>query len=92
MAAATIQASEARQRLPELLNRARYSGERFVIERHGQPVAALISFEAYRAILSALEDYEDLLEARRVLAEFRPEEATDYDAYIAGRFKEEEAD
>lgn len=39
---AEISASDARIRLAELVNRAGYSGERFVIVRRGRPVAAII--------------------------------------------------
>lgn len=41
-AEAEITASDARIRLSELVNRVRYSGERFVIVRRGKPVAAII--------------------------------------------------
>lgn len=40
-----VMASEARDRLTEMMNRARYSGDRFVITQNGQPAVALISAE-----------------------------------------------
>ena len=40
-----ILASEARRRLPELMGRAGYGGERFILERRGQPMAAVVSLE-----------------------------------------------
>ena len=40
-----ILASEARRRLPELMGRARYGGERFILERRGQPMAAVVRME-----------------------------------------------
>ena len=36
---------EAKTHLSEYLNRVHYGGERIVIERHGKPVAALMSTE-----------------------------------------------
>jgi prevent-host-death family protein len=36
---------EAKTHLSEYLNRAAYRGERILVERHGKPVAALVSLE-----------------------------------------------
>jgi prevent-host-death family protein len=38
-----INAAETNAHLSEFLARAAYSGERFLIERHGKPIAALVS-------------------------------------------------
>ena len=46
-----VSTQEAKAKLSEYLNRACYRGERFVIERHGKPVGAIVSPED----LSALE-------------------------------------
>lgn len=51
---------EARRDLAELLNRVAYSGERVVIDRHGRPMAALVSPED----LELLEDLENSMDAR----------------------------
>lgn len=40
--AETISAVEARNKLGELMNRAGYGGERFVLSHRGRPLAALI--------------------------------------------------
>jgi prevent-host-death family protein len=58
-----VGSSEARDQLPELLNRAAYRGERYVIERHGKAVAAVVPL----AVLDRLEELEDAadLEALR---------------------------
>ena len=45
IAAQPVSAYEAKTHLPSLLERAEH-GERFVITRHGKPVAQLIPFEA----------------------------------------------
>ena len=36
-------AAEAKRRFSELMSRVEYRGERFVIQRHGRPAAALVS-------------------------------------------------
>jgi len=45
MAAGRVGTHEAKTHLSEYINRVRYGGERVVIERHGKPVAALVSVE-----------------------------------------------
>lgn len=78
-----ILASEARRRLPELMGRVRYGGERFILERRGQPMAAVVSIEdlmrlerAEAGSESPQADWEMALEQatafrRRVLARRR---------------------
>ena len=55
MTVAHIQASEIRNRIGEILARVRYGREHVVVERRGQPVAAIIG----------IEEYDDLLQLRR---------------------------
>ena len=43
--ATRIGTHEAKTRLSEYLNRVSYRGERIIVERHGKPVAALVSVE-----------------------------------------------
>lgn len=50
--ATRLSVNEAKTRLSEYLNRVNYRGERFVVERHGKPVGALVSLED----LAKLED------------------------------------
>ena len=54
-----VNATEARKKFLELLNRAEYGKERIRIERHGEPVAAIISYED----LNRLEALEDALDS-----------------------------
>jgi prevent-host-death family protein len=54
-----VNATEARNKFLELLNRAGYGKERIRIERHGKPVAAIISYED----LNRLEAMEDALDS-----------------------------
>ncbi|HET7042783.1 MAG TPA: type II toxin-antitoxin system Phd/YefM family antitoxin [Gemmatimonadales bacterium] len=68
MSTTRISASEARERLSDLLNEVSVRGDRVVLERHGKRVAAMISAKDLD-LLQALEDRYDLEEMRRVLAE-----------------------
>lgn len=59
---------EFRLRTAEALNRVAFKGERIVLERHGKPVAALVSVEDLAA-LEAHEDRIDLAAAKRAMKE-----------------------
>jgi prevent-host-death family protein len=48
-----IGAEQFRRQLTDLLNRVSYGNEHIVIERHNTPLAALIPFEMYEALLTA---------------------------------------
>lgn len=67
MSTTRISASEARERLSDLLNEVSVRGDRVVLERHGKRVAAMISAKDLD-LLQALEDRYDLEEIRQVLA------------------------
>ncbi len=54
----TISAMKLRDRIGDVLNRVRYAGERFIVERRGQPVAAIISVEDLQ-LLERLEEERD---------------------------------
>lgn len=67
MANEKVGTHEAKTHLSEYLNRVRYGGERIVIERHGKPVAALVSTEDLARLeegpsRSAEEKYREALE------------------------------
>jgi prevent-host-death family protein len=64
---ARINIVQARKAFARTVNRAAFGGERIVLERYGEEVAALVPIEDLRR-LEELEDREDLREARRVLA------------------------
>lgn len=63
-----VTTAEARKRMAELLNRAAYGGERFVVTRHGNPLVAIVPvgdaalLERLRDLLER-KDYEAALEA-----------------------------
>src|SRR3712207_6240231 len=55
-----VQASEARQRLPELLNRVYQGKARIVVERSGIPVAAIVTVDELRRLEALDQDREEL--------------------------------
>ncbi len=61
-----LTASQARASFAEAVNRASFAGERTVIRRHGKDVAAVVSADDLK-ILEALEDRQDLKEARQIM-------------------------
>jgi len=63
-----ISASEARRALPSTLDGAEHRGERWIIQRRGKDVAAIIPFEDLK-LLVELEDRIDLEAMRDALAE-----------------------
>lgn len=62
-----LSASKARQDLPTVIKGVR-KGERFLLSRHGEAVAAIVSVEDL-AILQAIEDRRDARAARAALAD-----------------------
>lgn len=66
--AARMDAREARSRWRDVLDRAG-GGEPVVVQRHGRPVAAVISFADYEAVREQLEDLADARRAEAVLRE-----------------------
>ena len=63
-----VNATEARNKFLELINRAGYGQERIRIKRHGKPVAAIISCEDL-ARLEALEDAIESAALKKAMAE-----------------------
>ncbi len=52
----TIGTTEARERLAHVLNEVAYGGQRYIIERRGQPLAAIIPAAEYETLLEMLAD------------------------------------
>ena len=69
--AETYPLTNARSRLGELVNRARFGREHVVLTEHGTPVAAIISMDEL-AELQATADAADLATAARVKAPGHP--------------------
>ncbi|MEZ4417186.1 MAG: type II toxin-antitoxin system Phd/YefM family antitoxin [Gemmatimonadota bacterium] len=69
----SITAAEARKNIAELVSRAAYGGERFVVTRHGKELAAIVPLRD----ASLLERLRELLEKRDFEAALREIEAGD---------------
>jgi prevent-host-death family protein len=63
-----LSVSEARERFAEIVNRVGFGDERIIIERHGKPIAALVSATDL-ADLERMEDARDRDIARAAMAE-----------------------
>lgn len=70
MNAITISAMNLRDQIGEILNRVLYAGDRYIIERRGKPVAAVISIEELQHLerLEAERDAE-IFRMAKALAE-----------------------
>jgi len=56
----TIDATEARMKLGDILARARYGRQRFLIKQRGSPSAVVIGYEDFQELMALLEDLEDI--------------------------------
>ena len=65
---AVMTVAEAKNRFSDVLRRAEYGGERVIVERHGKPVAAIVSTDDLRR-LEAADDAADVRDAQAALAE-----------------------
>ncbi len=68
-----IGVAEAKRRFSELLARAAYGGERFIIQRRGRPIAALIGLDDLSLIeegAGIIEEPQGLLAAAGALADY----------------------
>ncbi len=54
MQSSTISIAKAREGFSDLVNRAAFGGERFVVERRGKPLAAVISADEYQQLMQLL--------------------------------------
>ena len=70
----TLSVSEAKERLSEIVERVADSGDRFVIESRGKPVAAVVSTEELTGLQEETERPEGLLGAVGILSEEDEEE------------------
>ena len=78
---ATMSVAEAKNRFSDVLRRAEYGGERIVVERHGKPVAVIVSTDDLRR-LEAAEDAADLRDARLALTEAAQEGTVPLDTVL----------
>lgn len=86
-----VRVTEAKAQLSELMARVGYGGERFVIERRGRPLAALVGVED----LKRLED-ESVgsrpLGAMALVGAWAEVEERDLDEVVGGIYAERERD
>ncbi|MBI4331687.1 MAG: type II toxin-antitoxin system Phd/YefM family antitoxin [Chloroflexi bacterium] len=66
----TLNVADAKKRLSEIMSRVAYKGERFIIQRRGKPMAALVSPEDLRQLEFHLEAPRGLLAALGAWADF----------------------
>jgi prevent-host-death family protein len=67
-----IGVTQLRDRIPEVVERVRYQGERVLVARHGRPVMAVVSVEDLE-LLRRVEDLLDLAETDEAEAEPGPD-------------------
>lgn len=80
----TMTSRQLRTDLADTLNRVMYAGERVVIERHGKPVAAIVSVEDL-AVIEAREDAEDLTDLKASIAETQEQGTVPFRDLLAAR-------
>jgi len=78
---ATMTVAEAKNHFSDVLRRAEYGGERVIVERHGKPVAAIVSTEDLRQ-LEAAENAVDLKDAQAALVEAKERGTIPLDAVL----------
>jgi prevent-host-death family protein len=61
-----ITITEARPQLRKLADRVCHHGERICVERNGEPVFVMVSFEDFE-VIEALEEKIDIQEAKKTL-------------------------
>jgi prevent-host-death family protein len=66
----TLNSTDARENLSEVLNRVAYAKDRVRITRRGKQVAAMVPIEDLE-LLERLEDEIDIREAKKALADAR---------------------
>ena len=63
-----ISTAEARKNFADIVNKVAYGKESIVLTRRGQEVAALVSMDEFE-LLRQIEDYIDIEDAKKALAE-----------------------
>jgi len=68
--------TKAREEFTDLVNRARYAGEKFIIQKNGKDCAAIISIadlKLFEKTLAKIEDNLDIQDADKAIAESEKE-------------------
>ncbi|MDQ3780040.1 MAG: type II toxin-antitoxin system Phd/YefM family antitoxin [Chloroflexota bacterium] len=71
----TVGAFEARRQLGRILKAVAGRGDRYVLEYHGEPVAAVVPLALYEGWKRRREAFFDRLEVMATTADLSPEEA-----------------
>lgn len=74
-----ITAADARRQLAELLSRAAYGKERFVVTRHGKEMGAIVPLEDL-ALIERLREFASRKEVEAALREIEDEGTTSWAA------------
>ena len=64
----TISTADARKKFADIVNKVAYGKESVVLTRRGRKIAALVSIEELE-LLRQIEDYIDIEDAKKALAE-----------------------
>jgi prevent-host-death family protein len=64
----TISTVDARKKFADIVNKVAYGTEKFIFTRRGKKIAALVSIEELE-LLQQIEDYIDIEDAKKALAE-----------------------
>ena len=67
METTTINATELRVQTRDILERARFKGERFMIQTFGRPVAVIMGIEEYRILVHAMKKARRTFNGKRAL-------------------------
>ena len=86
----TVSAAQAKARFSDLVARVAVAGERFVIERRGKPVAALISIEDLKRLQQTHDTRERPLGALALVGAWGDVEETDLESVIASIYAQRE--
>ena len=78
---ATVTVADAKNHFSDLLRRAEYGGERFIVERHGKPVAVIVSTDDLKR-LESLEESADVRDAEAALKEAAEQGTIPLDAVL----------
>ncbi len=71
----TVAAFDARRQFGKILQEILSRGDRFVVERHGEPVAAVVPIEVYEQWKRSRTAFFDRIRAASERANLSPEEA-----------------
>ncbi|HEU63775.1 MAG: hypothetical protein KR126chlam4_00227 [Candidatus Anoxychlamydiales bacterium] len=66
----SVPLSQAREQLPDIVNKVAYGNKHIILTRRGKKVAAIVSIEELEFI-EALEDRIDLEDARKALKDIK---------------------